>query len=84
MRNVSDAGVKALAEAGCGSGLRTIILGAVWQCPFSSNCGVMDCGFGTVTCCSLVVFDWRFCCCYCLATKCPRCHELGDDCNCVM
>jgi len=23
-------------------------------------------------------------CCYCLATKCPRCHEFGDGWNCVM
>jgi len=36
MRNVSDAGVKSLADAGCGSGLRTLILGAVWQFPFRS------------------------------------------------
>jgi len=39
MWNVSDAGVKALAEAGCGCGLRTLILGAVWQCPFRSYWG---------------------------------------------
>jgi len=41
MRNVSDAGVEALAEAGCGCGLRTLILGAVWQCPFRSCCGCL-------------------------------------------
>jgi len=43
MRNVSDAGVKALAEAGCGCLLRKLILGTVWQCPFRSYCGVVDC-----------------------------------------
>jgi len=44
MSNISDAGVEALVEAGCGCGLRTLILGAVWQCPFGSYCGVLDCG----------------------------------------
>jgi len=39
MRNVSDAGLKALAEAGCGCGLRKLVLGAVWQCPFRSYWG---------------------------------------------
>jgi len=42
--NVSDAGVKALAEAGCGFRLQKLILGAVWQCPFRSYCGAMHCG----------------------------------------
>jgi len=44
MKNVSDAGVKALAETGCGCGLRTLILGAVLLCPFGSYRGVLDCG----------------------------------------
>jgi len=26
----------------------------------------------------------RLCCCHCLATKYPRCYELGDGWNCVM
>jgi len=42
MRNVSDAGVKALAEAGCGSGLRTLILGAFSRVPFGIL-WVLDC-----------------------------------------
>jgi len=55
MRNVSDAGVKALAKAGCGYGLRTLILGADWQCPIVRIVGV-GLRFDTVRCCFLVVF----------------------------
>jgi len=62
MSNVSDAGVKALTEAGCGCGLRTLILGAVWQCPFRSYCGVMDCGLAqrcvSLWLCSVLVCYW--------------------------
>jgi len=43
LSNVCDAGVRALAEAGCGCGLRTLILGAVLQGPFSFVWLVLDC-----------------------------------------
>jgi len=57
MRNVSDAGVKALAEAGCGSGLRTLILGAVWQYLCPGYCGLcVACG-----CSHLGVLGWLCC-----------------------
>jgi len=38
--NVSDAGVEALAEAGCGTGLQTLILGAVFVVSLVSYCGI--------------------------------------------
>jgi len=59
MKNVSDAGVKALAEAGCGCGLRTIILGAVCSVPSVRIVGV-GLRFCTVTCFSLSVFFFLF------------------------
>jgi len=43
--NISDVGVKALAKAGCGSGLRTLIVGA---CPSSSI--VFELRASAVTC----------------------------------
>jgi len=82
MSNVSDAGVKALAEAGCGCGLRTLILGAVWQCPFVRIVGV-GLRFDTVRCCSLVVFFFLS-----VVIALPRnaylATNLGDGWNCVM
>jgi len=54
MMNVSDAGVKALAEAGCGSGLRTLILGGFRCVPCVRIMGV-GLRFGAVTCFWLVV-----------------------------
>jgi len=71
MRNVSDAGVKALAEAGCGCGLRTLILGAdwlylcpgyLWCCwvlalPRENRCG-MVCVLCVVVSCH-VMLSWR-------------------------
>jgi len=40
MENVSHVGVKALAEAGCGGGLRTLILGGFWLCFLSFFSGL--------------------------------------------
>jgi len=82
MRNVSDAGVKALGEAGCGCGLRTLILGAVLLCPFHSYCGFWIAVWHS----DVFLFDgvlFLVRCWYCLVTKCPRYHELGDHWSCV-
>jgi len=58
MSNVSDAGVKALAEAGCGYGLRTLILGADWLYLCPGYCGLcVVCGR-----CHLGVLAWLWCC----------------------
>jgi len=59
MGNISDAGITALAEAGCGAGLRRLILGAVWLCPFCRIVGFALCQ-GAVTSFSLEVFFLRF------------------------
>jgi len=74
MRNVSDAGVKVLGEAGCGCGLRTLILGAVWQCPFRSFCGcLVALRHSHMLLPGGVLFAGFFC--GRLAARCPGCHE---------
>jgi len=50
MGNISDVGLKALAKAGCGVGLRTLLLGA---CP--SSCMSFELRARAVTCLPFVL-----------------------------